>query len=569
MRPFQRLHWRAEPLGQPRRKDESGEQRKDHRHRAQRRDRRHIGAHHARDKAHRQQRRNHRQGGKDRRIADFAYRIDRTIFGAFALDQPAPINVFHHHNGVVHEDAYGKDQCKQAHPVDGKIQNPSRKYRHQDNDRNDDNHHDGGTRTKRQPDKQGNGTCGYEQLEDQLIDLLIGGLTIIAGDFHMHVVGDQVTLQPFHVSQDIIGHADPVGARLFRHGNRNGRGANRGTLPGALAAFDFFDTHSLGNGFALLKSRASRVGNQVGGIIGRVRHQRHIAHIDRRALAHAHHQAFKVARILQEGAGIQGEGVLAGFHCAHATFTVGGADGRGQLVKADTKTRQTLGEHFDTNRLGTATGDETLRGIGHFLQALHQVQTQRPQSGFVQLVAPQRQGHHRHIINAFGPNQWHGNAGRDLVEVRLHLVVELDQRRAQFFADLKLYGDHAAMAIRAGIDVLDALNFAHQPFQGVGGKRGHLLGRGAVILKENVDHRHRDLRILLPGSRHQAENAQRQTGDQQQGRQGRTDETLCQLPGQAQRVLDFIVGRVVLWCVVCHVPAPCPIRRQRRGWRAD
>ena len=105
----QLLHRGFDALRKPRGKDKGGKQRQKHRDGSQRGDRSHIGAHHAGNETHRQQGGDHGKGGKDCRIANLAHRIHVTIIGTFAVQQPSPIDVFHHHNGVIHQNPDGKD----------------------------------------------------------------------------------------------------------------------------------------------------------------------------------------------------------------------------------------------------------------------------------------------------------------------------------------------------------------------------------------------------------------------------------------------------------------------------
>ena len=67
--------------------------------------------------------------------------------------------------------------------------------------------------------------------------------------------------------------------------------------------------------------------------------------------------------------------------------------------------------------------------------------------------------------------------------------------------------------------MLDALDFAHHPFERIGGKGGHLFGRSARELEEHIDHRHVDLRIFLPGRVDEPDDPEHQASDQEKKRQ--------------------------------------------------
>ncbi len=524
---LQRLHRRTDALRQPGREDEGGEQREHHRHRAERRDRLHVRAHHAAHEAHRQQRRDHREGSEDRRVADFAHRVNTAPFRAFALLEPAPVDVFHHDDGVVDEDTDRENEREQRDPVDRVAQQPGREHRDQDDDRDHDQHHRRGPHPQRRPDQQRHRAGHHEQLEDQLVDLLVGGFTIVAGDLDMHVVGDQVALQPVDVGEHRIGHRNAVRAGFLRHRDGHGGGAERrgghggGVGPGPLLAMGAI-------------GRAGVIAHHRAGVVGALGHQRHVADIGRLALPHADHQALDIACGAQERAGIERERALSDLDHAHPALGIGGGDGLGDLVKPNAKAGEALGEHLDLDRVGAAADDEALRRVRHFFQALHHVEPERPQRAFVDLVAPQRERDHRHVVDALGLDQRLAHAGRDAVEVGLDLVVELDEGLPHLFAHFELHRHHRAVALRRRVDVIDAGDLAHQPLQRVGGEARHLLRGDAGIGEEHIDHRHRDLRVFLPGCEDQPHDTEAETGQQQQRRERRIDERLGKTAREAE-----------------------------------
>ena len=67
------------------------------------------------DKRHGEDGRHHRQRGQDGRITHFIHGLDRHLKGRPGLvlrHSPVPDDVLHHHDGVVHQDADGEDQCE-------------------------------------------------------------------------------------------------------------------------------------------------------------------------------------------------------------------------------------------------------------------------------------------------------------------------------------------------------------------------------------------------------------------------------------------------------------------------
>ena len=127
---------------QPRGEHDGNEEGKDHGRRGVGRNGAHIGAHQAGDEQHGQQRGDHRQGRHDGRIADLGDRIDGGLEArAVVVHGPVAGNVLDHHDGIVDQDADGKDQGKQADAVDGVAHDPGGKQRQQDGGGDDDGHH--------------------------------------------------------------------------------------------------------------------------------------------------------------------------------------------------------------------------------------------------------------------------------------------------------------------------------------------------------------------------------------------------------------------------------------------
>ena len=54
-----------------------------------------------------------------------------------AVDQPAAIDIFNHHNRVIDQNTNGEDQSKQRHTVNGKAQDIGGEHREQDDHGND------------------------------------------------------------------------------------------------------------------------------------------------------------------------------------------------------------------------------------------------------------------------------------------------------------------------------------------------------------------------------------------------------------------------------------------------
>jgi len=138
LRHLQIGHARTQPVGdgQPGGKDKGRKQGDQHGGRAQGRDGRHVRAHHAADEPHGQQRGDDGEGRQDGGVAHLGHGIHRGIYICLALLQPAPIDVLHHHDGIVHQDTDGEDQGEQADTINGVAGNPGKEDGHQQYHRN-------------------------------------------------------------------------------------------------------------------------------------------------------------------------------------------------------------------------------------------------------------------------------------------------------------------------------------------------------------------------------------------------------------------------------------------------
>ena len=86
----------------------------------------------------------------------------------------------------------------------------------------------------------------------------------------------------------------------------------------------------------------------------------------------------------------------------------------------------------------------------------------------------------------------------------------LHDRFAHVLADLEAYGNHRTTAFCRGVGVAYPRYFHEDAFQRFRHQAGNLFGRRAGVLHEQVDHRHRNLRVFLTWRKHQADEANEQ-----------------------------------------------------------
>ena len=380
-----------------------------------------------------------------------------------------------------------KMRANRTYAVDAVMQQQGEEYRHQDDDGDDDQHHERGPQPEREQHQDRDRPGRDEQLEQQLVHLVVGGLAVVARHRDVHVVRDERALQGFHHRQHPVGHGDPIAPLLLGDGQ-----SYRGLAVG----------HD-----RVVPGRPRVVGGEAVRLLRSLVDGGHIAHVHRLILADTHHQARDLCGRVQERAGEDGEVVLAHLDVADLLLAVGRTDGVGDLVQGNVEAGQTAGQGLHPDLLGAAAHDETYPCVRDLLQALQHVQGEGAQRGVVDVARPEGEVDDGHVVDALGLDHGLGHAGGNQVEVRGQLVVELEQRGDHVLAHNELDRHHATPPVRGRVDVLHAGDLAHQPFQGIDGETGHLLRRGARIGDVDVHHGHGDLGVLLARGQQEPQDA--------------------------------------------------------------
>ena len=280
---FQVMHGGTEytVYRQPRGEHESGKQGDQHGNRTQCRNGHHIGSHHTADESHGQQGTDNGKGCQNGRITHFPDRINGSGHIGRALFQPAAIDIFNHHDSIIDQDADGEYERKEGDPVDGEAHHQCTKNREQQNNRDNQQNHDGGLqRTESEPDQQEHETGCHEQLEYQRVNLVLGGLSVIPGDAYFHVLRDQPAFELVQSVDDLVGDRNPVSALFLGYGNRNRRYADRPVR------------------YFVCSSRV--IGHHVLGVFRSLAHLSYIIHIDWHPVMAAHFQIIDIVNGVQE-----------------------------------------------------------------------------------------------------------------------------------------------------------------------------------------------------------------------------------------------------------------------------
>ncbi len=214
------------PNRRPRRHDERDGQREEHRRAGANGNRPHVGAHQPADKRHRQHCRDHGEGGEDGGIADFVHGLDGDggPRAAFVLRQVEMADdVFHHHDGVVHQDADGEDQREERDAVERVAVEIEDQQRQRQRAGNGDANDHRFAPAEREKDQQRHANDGDAHVEEEFVGLFLSRLAVVAGDGDLDVRRDFAALERLDFAHDFAGHADGVGAGAFGDAEGDGR----------------------------------------------------------------------------------------------------------------------------------------------------------------------------------------------------------------------------------------------------------------------------------------------------------------------------------------------------------
>ena len=125
------------------------------------------------------------------------------------------VNVLHHDNGIVHENADGENEREQRHTVQRESPRPGSEQC--SGERYDDRrtHHQRFTSPHRQHHQQDYAGGGEEQLLNELLGFVVRGNAVVAGHCHLHVIGDDGAAQGVDAPHDTRGDIDGVLAGLL------------------------------------------------------------------------------------------------------------------------------------------------------------------------------------------------------------------------------------------------------------------------------------------------------------------------------------------------------------------
>jgi len=263
----------------------------------------------------------------------------------------------------------------------------------------------------------------------------------------------------------------------------------------------------------------------VGSRLGRAVDQPgHVLDVYRAPLACADDQLGHVVAAADERAGRDLHGSVAPIKGAGGQRGVCGLEGLPDFEGAQAVPAQPLGIELDAHLAGPAAEDFGPAQVGNLRQPGQDFLADPPELRVAVARRVQCESDNRDIVDLDGLDDPAADPGRDEVDVRVDLVVELDEGALAVLADEEPDGHDGVIAARDGIDVLDPVDLPEELLER---GRNQLLDFGrtrARELHENVRHGHGDLRILFPRRGDQCERAQAERDDGQQDREVRLQE---------------------------------------------
>ena len=131
-------------------------------------------------------------------------------------------------------------------------------------------------------------------------------------------------------------------------------------------------------------------------------------------------------------------------------------------------------------------------------------------------VGPQRGDQDGNVIDFDGLHNPAADAGRNLIGIRVDLVVQFDERIFAILAHVEPNRDDAVAGPGHRVHVLDPVDLVQQLFQATRDLLLDFLGGQPRRADEHVRHRHDDLRFFLAGRQQQCHQAEQQRNDHQQ-----------------------------------------------------
>ena len=342
-------------------------------------------------------------------------------------------------------------------------------------------------------------------MKDQFVGLVVRGRAIVARHRYIHPGWNQRAPEPVEPLHHAGGHGYRVGAGALGHGQADGRGHR--PLPPAIPGPAPRPRLVLRRGLF----DPCHVGQQHG-----------------RARGRPHGQRGQLLRIRQCLPGDDQRGLSVLAHGPGRKGAVGLADRLDQIAERDTVERKPGRIGHDAQRHALPAGDE---GQAHVID-LGDLGAQLARQFGEGLIVPlacrarpgrERQHHDRHVVDAADRHLRRRDAHRNAVAVGLDLLVDADRRVLGVGPHQEARGDHDAVVLRLGVDMLHPVHALDDRLEWLGHQLHRLRRRQTRRRHHDVDHGDLDLRLFLARDRDRGDQPDDHRGQQEQRGQRRLD----------------------------------------------
>ena len=432
------------------------------------------------------------------------------------------MDVFHHDDRVVDQNADRKNQREQRHAVQRKPIRPRSKQGRGECQQHRTANDQGFALAQRKQHQQHHRRGREQQFLDQLFGLVIRSGTVIAADGRDHALGDHAAFQRRDAGDHLVGNIDRIFARLL--------GDRQGHRRVGLAA-----------GLFVRPADTRAKPHVLSRLIGTGDHAGDVADENRLAVRHADNQLPDIRCARQKRTGFYQQFAVVGGQRAGRLRGIGQLQHIANVLRANAKRGHTLRIHHHAHHIRRAADGRDFARARDALQfdfcgVRDLCEFKAAARG---VGSPQRDGNDRHVVDAqrFDDGFAHAQLGRNPVPVRLDGVVQTHQRLGAVLPDLELHRQHRHAGFGHRIDMLDAGDLRQHLFGRRGDQRLDILDRRADKRNEHVGHGHVDLRLFFARRHGDREQAHQRGHQRDQRRQLRVQKKTRNPPGSSHRGL--------------------------------
>ena len=495
----------------PGRRNQRNQQRKNHRKRSANRHRTHIRPHQTRHKHHRQHRRNNRKGRQNRRIPHLIDRRNSRLQFRLTLHGKMTMDVLRNNNRIINHNTRHKNQRKQRHPVQRIIQQIIDQQRQGKRDRHRSQHHQRPPPPKEKPHHNRHRHNRHQQMLQQRKHLLRGRRPIVPRLRHRNILRNNRLAQTRNPLHHPVRQHRSIAPLALRHRQRHRRILTRHRT--------------------LRSSRRPSEKVVIIDLFRSVNHTGHITQIDRRRPINTHNNITHISRTLQKLPRTNHNLLLHRLQLTRSHLTVRHLHLPRNLQRTHIELLQLLPVKHNPHLPFQTTLNLDITDIPDLLQLISHRHRCLPDLKRILALAPEGQVKHRHIINRHLLHQRELHTLRHLVHMLHQGRPELHHTLLRILTHLITHRHQSHIRHRGRIDIIHTRNFSQRPLNRLGHPSLNLRRQRTRERNKQINHRHNNLRLLLPRCHKRRHNPHQQGSHHQQRRNLRIDKLFRKFTG--------------------------------------